>query len=427
MNTEWSDTTKHIVAVGLGLFALYIIYLSQSVLTIVIIAALVAFLLMPLVEFLHQRLKLSRGWAVLITYLITGIALFLSPLVFLPPLINGLNTLANIDYPVLVQDVSAWLQTTLLQLKAQGLGLGGFTLDLSSLIDPALQLLQATEEQTVTALPSAETIVGSMRSAVALTYDVATNVAGTVFSGVLTTLVLVLSAVYISLDAHHFKGYVLGIVPASHKEEIDTLLKRLARTWRAYFRGQLILMVIIGTVTWLGNMALGVRGAFTLGVFAGIMELIPNLGPFLAAVPAVIVALLQGSTTLPVSNWVFALIVIGFYLLVQQFENTFVVPRILGEAVDLHALVVMLGVLIGANVAGIVGALLAAPVIASGREITRYLYLKTLGLPPFPPEPEPTGPPPPSLWQQSVTLATGLKARLSKPAAAPPPGDESLD
>jgi predicted PurR-regulated permease PerM len=174
-------------------------------------------------------------------------------------------------------------------------------------------------------------------------------------------------------------------------------------------------------------MVLGVRGAFALGVFAGVMELIPNLGPFLAAVPAVIVALLQGSTTLPVSSWVFALIVIGFYLLVQQFENTFVVPRILGEAVDLHALVVMLGVLIGANVAGIVGALLAAPVIASGREITRYLYLKTLGLPPFPPEPEPTGPPSPSLWQRSLALAAALKMRLAKASPPPPPGDESLD
>lgn len=427
MNAEWSSTTKHIVGVGLVLFALYIIFLSQSVLTIAIIAALIAFLLMPMVEFLHQRLKLSRGLAVIITYLVTGIVLFLSPLVFLPPLINGINTLANIDYQVLVQDTSAWLQTTLLQLKNQGLGIGRFSVDLSTLIDPALQMLQATEAQTALALPSSATIVSSVRSAVTLTYDLATNVAGTLFSGVLTMLVLVLSAVYISLDAHQFKGYVLGIVPASHQDEIDMLLHRLARTWRAYFRGQLILMVIIGVVTWLGNMVLGVRGAFALGVFAGIMELIPNLGPFLAAVPAVIVALLQGSTVLPVSNWVFALIIIGFYLLVQQFENTFVVPRILGEAVDLHALVVMLGVLIGANVAGIVGALLAAPVIASGREITRYLYLKTLGLPPFPPEPEPTGPPSPSLWQQGMALAAALKVRLTKPAQSPPPSDESLD
>ena len=112
--------------------------------------------------------------------------------------------------------------------------------------------------------------------------------------------------------------------------------------------------------------------------------------------------------------------------LVQQFENTFVVPRILGEAVDLHPLIVMLGVLIGANVAGIVGALLAAPVIASGREITRYLYLKTLGQPPFPPHPEPSTDPPPSLWQQGQVLWLNLKGRFIQTTAARSGNEEDV-
>jgi hypothetical protein len=85
---------------------------------------------------------------------------------------------------------------------------------------------------------------------------------------------------------------------------------------------------------------------------------------------------------------IFALIVVGLYFLIQQLENTFIVPRILGEAVDLHPFVVLIGVVIGANVAGILGALLAAPVIASGREIISYLYAKILGQDPFPPEDE---------------------------------------
>jgi len=76
--------------------------------------------------------------------------------------------------------------------------------------------------------------------------------------------------------------------------------------------------------------------------------------------------------------------VIGFYILVQQAENNFIVPRVLGGAVKLHPLVIMGGVVIGASVAGIVGALLAAPVIASGKEIMSYLYAKILGQEPFP-------------------------------------------
>jgi predicted PurR-regulated permease PerM len=103
-----------------------------------------------------------------------------------------------------------------------------------------------------------------------------------------------------------------------------------------------------------------------------------------ATVPAVIVALLQGSATLPVSNFTFALIVIGFYVLVQMFENNVIVPKVLGEAVNLHPLLVMTGVLVGASVAGILGALLAAPVLATIKEVASYAFNKMIGQPPFP-------------------------------------------
>ena len=123
------------------------------------------------------------------------------------------------------------------------------------------------------------------------------------------------------------------------------------------------------------------------------LEIIPSLGPILATVPAVIVALLQGSTYLPVSHLTFALIVIGFYILVQMFENNLIVPKVLGEAVNLHPLLVMTGVLVGASVAGILGALLAAPVLATIREVVAYSLHKMMGQNPFPePPPVPAKP-----------------------------------
>jgi predicted PurR-regulated permease PerM len=88
---------------------------------------------------------------------------------------------------------------------------------------------------------------------------------------------------------------------------------------------------------------------------------------------------------LDVNHLIFALMVMGFYALVQQVENNFIVPHILGEAVELHPLVIMGGVVVGTSAAGIIGALLAAPVIASGKEIMNYLYAKILGQAPFPP------------------------------------------
>lgn len=385
MNTEWSTPTKYVVSVALIIFFLYLIYLSQSVLTLVVLAALIAFLLVPIVDFFNTRLKLPRGVAVLVTYLLAAIVILLSPLIFVPPIIDGLRFLYNIDYQVLVDNGLTWLQGTLTTLEQTKLGLGRYTVDLAPLVNPVYTLLQNAEQEASLTLPSFETIINSLQSAATVTYGVASNIAGTVFSGVFTFIVLLLSAIYITIDAHRFSSMFLDVVPPTYKPEISKLQQRLSKIWRAYFRGQLTLMITIGVVTWLGNLALGLPGAFALGFIAGILELIPNLGPFMAAIPAIVVALIQGSTVLPVSNWVFTLIIIGFYILVQQFENTVVVPRILGEAVDLHPLVVIIGVLVGANVAGILGALLAAPVIASGREIVRYLYKKILSQEPFPP------------------------------------------
>lgn len=414
MKTDWNSTTKVIVCVGLFLFGLFLLYLSLSVLPLIIVAALIAFLLMPLVNFFHQRLKLPKGVAVLVTYLLATIVILLSPLIFIPPIVDGFQYLAGIDYQLLVDSALQRVENLLLALKEVNTYAVGFNINLDGIVDPALALLQEADTDITPAMPSIETILRSLRSALTTTYGLATNIAGTVFSGALTFIVTLLSAIYLSLDAPKFKAKFLEIVPEAQRPEMATLIRRLGAMWQAYFRGQLILMFVIGLITWLGNMILGLPGAFALGVIAGVLELIPNLGPFLAAIPAVIVALLQGSTYMAVNNLTFALIIIGFYILVQQLENTLIVPRILGDAVNLHPLVVMIGVLVGANVAGILGALLAAPVIASGREIIRYLYLKVLGQEPFPPETEASEADQFSTFTQLRGLIVGLPAMLAR-------------
>ena len=218
---------------------------------------------------------------------------------------------------------------------------------------------------------------------------------------------MILAAIYLSLDAQKFYDNFLAVVPDSQREEINRIVSRLRFIWDAFFRGQITLMIFIGFVVWLGLTILGLPGAFALGVIAGVLEIIPNLGPFLSAIPAVIVALLQGSSVLNVNNFAFALIIIGFYILVQMLENYFVVPKVLGEAVELHPLVVISGVLIGAAVWGILGALLATPLIASGREIVHYLYRKTLGEDPFPPVEKPPE-------DESLSLRESMQVLVAK-------------
>jgi predicted PurR-regulated permease PerM len=121
-----------------------------------------------------------------------------------------------------------------------------------------------------------------------------------------------------------------------------------------------------------------VPNALLLGLLAGILEIIPNLGPVLAAVPAVALAFFQGSDRLPLSNEWFVALVIFLYILIQQVENYVFVPRILGASVKLHPVVVIAGVVAGASIAGLLGIFLAAPTIASLRLLGGYLYAKML-------------------------------------------------
>ena len=180
----------------------------------------------------------------------------------------------------------------------------------------------------------------------------------------------------------------------------------------AYFRGQLILCISTGIIITVGDAILGVPGALARGLVGALLSLLPNVGPILAAVPAVLVALLQGSSVLHVSNGVFTLIVIGFYLISQVIQNNIVVPRLMGHAVDVHPVVIMAGVIVGAGVGGLLGALMAVPIIATGRILAQYAYNKILDYPPFPEEVPPPLPAP--------TPAAELAARRAAPALRAP-------
>ena len=379
MTTEWRNTTKYVVGIGIAAFGLLVLYISRPLITPLILGALIAFLVRPLIRFFSRRLRFPRGLAVLVTYLIATVVLILAPLILVPPIITAAEFLFLLDYQTLLSDGIAWVQLTLGNWQYAGVVILGIPINLNGIINPILNFLENLDPGITPELPSLQLIFDSLTSAVSVTYGVATNLIGWLIS----LIFLILASIYISLDGPRFYRGFIGIFPPEYHIEINTLFTRLRIIWEAFFRGQVTLMIIIGVTVWIGLTILGVPGAFALGVLAGLLEVLPNLGPVLATIPAAIIALLQGSLVLNVSNLVFMLIVIGFYILVQMFENYIIVPRVLGGAVQLHPLVVMTGVLIGAATWGILGALLAAPLIASAREILLYFYAKILGEEPF--------------------------------------------
>jgi len=147
--------------------------------------------------------------------------------------------------------------------------------------------------------------------------------------------------------------------------------------WSSFLNGQFLLMVVMGVLVWLMNWLLGTPAAMLLGLIAGLLEVIPSLGPVVATIPAAVLALAFGSQRFPELNpLVFMLIVIGGYVLLNVLENQTLVPKILGGAVDIPPVVVLIGVTIAGKTAGIAGVFLATPVIATAREILMYVYSK---------------------------------------------------
>ncbi len=167
-------------------------------------------------------------------------------------------------------------------------------------------------------------------------------------------IVLVMSF-YLLADGGRFISWVMGIVPDRNREQAWFFIKSLDSVLGGYIRGQLIVAITIGILAGVGSYFLGVPYAVLIGLFAFLAESVPVLGPVLASIPAILVSLFTQSIFK-------TLLVIAWFVIVQQIEQNVVGPRITGHAVGIHPVVAMVALLIGFEVGGFWGAFLAVPV-----------------------------------------------------------------
>jgi predicted PurR-regulated permease PerM len=172
-----------------------------------------------------------------------------------------------------------------------------------------------------------------------------------------------------------------GVLQALHPElrpDVQRLATLIDNVLSAYVRGQLILCLFVGVLATLALSIIGVPFAPVLGLIAGVFEVLPNIGPFLGAIPAILIAV----ATDPISAiWV----ALAFFA-IQMIENLILVPRISGQSVKLPPALVMLVLVVGGQLAGLWGMLIAVPVTAIIRDVFLYLYLRLLDDPLSPDE-----------------------------------------
>ena len=379
---RWSTPTRYIMGVFLFLVALVVLFIGRATIPMVVAAALLAVIVDPIIRFFMRRMKYNL--AVAITYFLVVAVLLAIPLLAIPPLVDAVNFVTEIDFPLLAVRSSEVLHNAVIKLQSN-IALAGI---LVPTLDTLTEMLNNFASQTESTTPGFSLSFEQLTSNLGNALGAANRILGPTFSVIASLFFTLFMSLQMTVTADEMKNWYGDLIPPGYGPELTDLFSRIRRSWTGFLRGQVFLMFVIGTISWLGGLILGLPQALLLGVIAGVLELIPSLGPVLAAIPAVLLALLFGSTHFDLNHLVFALIVIAFYVLVQLLENQILVPRIMGDAVDLPPLVVLIGTIAGASAFGILGALLATPVIATGNLVFRYVYGKIIEAPPAPPPEE---------------------------------------
>jgi predicted PurR-regulated permease PerM len=324
-----------LVSVALIAVILFLQVLSriQFVIIILLMAVILAQAVAPFVKVL-QGSRFSRTAAVIMAYLIIALFLVVIAALLMPSLVHQVQVLVD-NLPILFERLQVFLsvffplsQTEIPQQFEDAIS--QITANLTSLL-PSLLLFP---------LQVSSIIVAAL-------------------------LVLVLSLYWLLASQQIRKYIIFYVVAPEDQDEVEEILAEMERRVGGWVRGQVILSLSIGIMTFIALSLLGMPYSLLLSIWAAITELIPIAGPIIGAVPAVIVAFLISPFQ--------ALLVIIAYIIIQQLENHLLVPNVMSREVGLHPLVVILALLIGGELLGLIGAILAVPIAAALQVLVTHL------------------------------------------------------
>ncbi|MGI5836230.1 MAG: AI-2E family transporter [Chloroflexota bacterium] len=208
-----------------------------------------------------------------------------------------------------------------------------------------------------------EQLIDQLATGITQAIDVLLFLVRLVFS-LLSFLVVLVIAFFLLMEAQPLYEHLLALAPPSRRSQICAMTDEMGQKVEGWLKGEFLLSAFVGVITALGMWALGMPFPLILGLLAGFFELIPLVGAYLGAAPAVIVALFQPPLTL--------LAVVLFFIALQQFENNILAPSIMGREVEIPPLLTIVALLTGASLYGILGALLSLPIAA----VLQVLWLR---------------------------------------------------
>lgn len=310
---------------------LWLLYLIRDVLIILLVVSVISIALEPFVVKLEKD-KIPRSISVIVIYLALLAVIGLAIYFIIPPVANQIKDLAlNLPY---------------YSSRASDLNLGNVG-PISSILDSISQGLSGFAGGVVSTVVS-------------------------VFGGIVYAITIFALTFYALVDSEGIRRWLASLIPYGQKDRVQQTMAKISNKLGDWLRGQLVLMLIIGVVNGSILAILGIPYALTLGLLAGLLEIIPVIGPIISAVTAVLIAFISG-----VALWKIVVMVIAF-IVVQQLENNILVPKIMQKAIGLSPIFIIIAILIGNRLLGIGGAMLAVPV-AAGIQVLIEEYLPQLG------------------------------------------------
>lgn len=360
-----SPRTRNILLLaGLGTLVL-LVWAAPSVPVIALGGAALALIMSFPVRALSRIM--ARGWAILLSFLsLTGL-IVLASILLIPTLIDQLSSLIS-STPAIAEDVtgaaegaSASLSGLLEQLGGRGLLPGTPEEILADLGQDLLVRLQELAEQ----------ILGGLVGFISGAFGFGIALFGVVFV-----------AVYLLADVRRMKAAYLMAMPHHYRRDGRDLWEAFAYSLSRYLAGLGFVLIVQGVVSAVALSILGVRYAILLGAWVSLTAIIPYIGAWLGAIPAVALALVFGSSYLPLNHYTVALITVVIFFLIQQLEGNFLTPRIQGEALQVHPILVFLAVIAGGQISGLLGILFAVPALALLRVLFDFFRVRLRTRPP---------------------------------------------
>lgn len=398
---RWSPTTKLVVALSLVALLAAVLVRFDYLIGPLLVAFMLSYILHPLVERLAKATGLK--WRSAVSLIFVG---FLAVLIWLSILggsavVDQMGSLVNAG-----QNLITSLPEFARQLATQSVQIGPFDIQFSE-VERILQ-----EEFNLNFVTLGQQVLSALQPLLGQ----AGSLLGLVATGALSTLgwaaFIFIISYFLLVDAEGVPSFFAQIANTGYDAEIRRIGRELSRIWDTFLRGQLLIISLVIITYFMLMTILGVHNALGLAFLTGLAKFVPYVGPVVAGGTAALVAYFQGGNYLGIEAFPYAaIVVIGTLILDQIFDNL-ISPRIFGKSLGVHPAAVLVAALIAASLLGVVGLLLAAPVLASLQLLLRFALRKMLDLNPWPErealqvKPDPLAQRLHQIWKQLRSLAT---------------------